>query len=42
MILKLDRIAGKYSEEKGFEKVITSYKIREIIKFIKSPHFLDF
>jgi len=41
MILKLDRIAGKYSEEKGFEKVITSYKIREIIKFIKGPDVLD-
>ncbi len=38
---KLDKIAAKYSEENGFEKVITQFKIREILKYSFGNYVLD-
>jgi 2-polyprenyl-3-methyl-5-hydroxy-6-metoxy-1,4-benzoquinol methylase len=37
----LDKIAEKYSEEMGYEKTITDYKIREILRFTKGDTVLD-
>ena len=38
---KLDTIAGQYSDEKGFEAVVTRYKLKEILKFTHGPEVLD-
>lgn len=37
----LDRIADNFSEEDGFERIITSYKIAEILRFTKGARVLD-